>query len=154
MDFTTKTNRMRLCPKEGSFLNMDATYNYSIIPQHSTFKSSRICRQVLAGNNYYRISFSGTRSMLPQFLLKDPKTFLWIPEPPCTKGTDRTNKWNKIKKQPHSRRGACLPCVLKWDRNLDSSILASQESHVLRFTWEDRLVIYWPCLTTNRIMVC
>lgn len=63
-------------------------------------------------------------------------------------------KWNKIKKQPHSRRGACLPCVLKWDRNLDSSILASQESHVLRFTWEDRLVIYWPCLTTNRIMVC
>ena len=34
------------------------------------------CIQVLAGNDYYPINFKGTRAILSQGFLTDPKTFL------------------------------------------------------------------------------
>ena len=46
MDFTIKTNKMRLCPKEGSFPNMDSMWSHSG-RQHPMFESGRVCRQIL-----------------------------------------------------------------------------------------------------------
>lgn len=128
--------------KKGVSSTWISMWNHSR-PQHSMFESGRTCRRILAGNNYCPISFSGTRAVLSEILLTDPKTFSWIPEPTGTQGNDQTNKKNctKKKKQHCSKRDACFLFVLKWDKNNVPTILVSQESHAFRPGWEDRLVI-------------
>lgn len=115
MDFTAKTNRMSLCPKEGSFLNMDSMWNHS--RPHSMFESSRICTRAPAGNNYYPLTLEALEQCYPnsscQILIIFVTAGIAMHWRYWSNKTKKTKQNNSAAPQ---RRG-CLLFVLKWGKN-------------------------------------
>lgn len=120
MDFTTKTNRMSLCPKEGSFLNTDSAWNRS--RPHSMFESRRICTRYWLVITTISFTSETLEQCSPNTSWQILKHFHEHWNCYALKVKIKQNKENKTNNSTAPERRDCLLFVLKWDKNNVSTV--------------------------------